>query len=58
MPQGFGHFNSPQKEHPGDDIITILLKKEFVTRHLFSNLYWNSRDFVSEEVRKVVLAQT
>ena len=34
---------SQQKGQTGDDITPILLKKDFVTRHLFS--------FVSEEVR-------
>ena len=34
---------SQQKEHTGDDITPILLKKKFVTGQLFS--------FVSEEVR-------
>ena len=29
---------SPQKEHAGNGIIPILLRKEFVTRHLLSNL--------------------
>lgn len=41
---------SPQKEHPGDGIISIVLKK-IVTRHLLNNLYWSFRDFVSKEVR-------
>ena len=45
--------DSPHKEHAGDGIIPILHKKvlNFVTRHLFSNLYWNSRVFVSKATR-------
>ena len=31
-------FILPQKEHAGDGIIPILFKKEYVTRHLLSNL--------------------
>ena len=31
-------FILPQKEHAGDGIIPILFKKEYLTRHLLSNL--------------------
>ena len=37
---------SPQKEHAGDGIMPILLRKEFVIRHLLSNLYWNFRNLI------------
>ena len=36
-------------EHAGDGIIPIVLKKEFDKTPV--SLYWNSRDFVSKEVR-------
>ena len=39
---------SPKKEHAGVDASPTLNKKAFVIRHLLSNLYSNSHDFVSK----------
>ena len=44
-----------RKEHARVDASSTLNKKAFVTRHLLSNLYWNSRDFVSSVARKRTL---